>query len=154
MLLLLPLVHSLKYPNSRPFPASWLAPGSHLIASGVCWALCFVLKAVSQALHHSCGVLVSLPMEACVVLALVSVWQVTWGNAVRRMWMSVPQSPVTTEVCASNDPTRATMGRSQTSPTSSATAKLLVSSAGANQALKVTSTLACALPRAKDSCTG
>ena len=64
-------------------------------------------------------------------------WQVTQGSTVKRMWMSVRQIPVTTEVCALSDPTEPIMEHDLTSPVISAIAKQLVSSVGASQALQV-----------------
>lgn len=63
--------------------------------------------------------------------------QVTQGSTVKRMWMSVRQIPVTTEVYALSDPTKPIMGHSLTSPVISAIAKQLVSSVRASQALQV-----------------
>lgn len=64
-------------------------------------------------------------------------WQVTQGSTVKRMWMSVQQIPVTTEVCALSDPTKPIMEHDLTSPVISAIVKQLVSSVGASQALQV-----------------
>ena len=64
-------------------------------------------------------------------------WQVTQGSTVKRMWMSVRQNPVTTEVYALSDPTKPIMEHDLTSPVISAIAKQLVSSVGASQALQV-----------------
>jgi len=64
-------------------------------------------------------------------------WQVTQGSIVKRMWTSVRQIPVTMEVYALSDPTSLIMDHNLTSPAISATAKQLVSSVGASQALQV-----------------
>lgn len=64
-------------------------------------------------------------------------WQVTQGSTVKRMWMSVQQIPVTTEVYALNDPTKPITEHDLTSPVISAIAKQLVFSVGASQALQV-----------------
>lgn len=57
--------------------------------------------------------------------------------------MSVQQIPVTMEVCALSDPTKPTMEHVLTSPGISATAKQLVSSVSASQALQVSSAVHC-----------
>lgn len=66
----------------------------------------------------------------------VPVGQVTQDSTVKRMWMSVQQIPVTTEVYALNDPTSPITEHDLTSPVISAIAKQPVSSVGANQALQ------------------